>query len=42
MAGGSQMVIVVLGLASLIFFSTILIVAALALRGQWDDVAKRR
>lgn len=34
--------IIVIGFASLIFFSTILIVAALMLRGQWDDLGKRR
>lgn len=35
-------IIFVVGFASLIFFSTILIVAALMLRGHWDDLANRR
>lgn len=34
--------IFIVGFASLVFFSTILIVAALILRGHWDDLAKRR
>lgn len=30
--------VVVLGIASIIFFSTILIVAAVMMRGQWDKL----
>lgn len=30
-----------LGLASIIFFSVILITAALMMRGQWDNLARR-
>lgn len=30
-----------LGLASIIFFSVILITAALMMRGQWDNLAQR-
>ncbi len=30
-----------LALASIIFFSVILITAALMMRGQWDDLARR-
>lgn len=40
--GGIGMAFIAIALASLIFLSTMLIVAALMMRGQWDDVAKRR
>ncbi|HEY7848722.1 MAG TPA: hypothetical protein VIC27_01595 [Ktedonobacterales bacterium] len=33
--------VAVLGLASILFFSTILIVAALMMRGQWDHLGQR-
>lgn len=33
--------VVVLGIASIIFLSTILIVAALMMRGQWDKLGQR-
>lgn len=35
-------IIFIVGFASLVFFSTILIVAALMLRGHWDDLANHR
>ena len=34
--------VIAVGFASLIFLSTIIIVAALMLRGRWDDVGKGR
>ncbi len=36
------MIFVVLGLGSLIFLSTAVIVAALFMRGQWDELSRRR
>lgn len=37
----SSSVLVGLGLASIVFFSVILITAALMMRGQWGDLARR-
>jgi hypothetical protein len=36
------MAIIALGLGSLVFLSTAVIVGALLLRGHWDDLARRR
>ncbi|HEX8982267.1 MAG TPA: hypothetical protein VF792_05825 [Ktedonobacterales bacterium] len=33
--------VVVLGIASIIFLTTILIVAAVMMRGQWDKLGQR-
>jgi hypothetical protein len=33
---------IVLGLASLVCLSTAVVVAALLLRGQWDELGRRR
>lgn len=37
-----MVLLVAAGFASLIFLSTIIIVAALMLRGHWDDIGKGR
>lgn len=38
----SSSILIGLGLASIVFFSVILITGALMMRNQWDDFARRR